>query len=53
MSPQPGVYYGPDEDDATKDLERFFLAGDFICGVGYGQSAKSGDVTDRDESTLT
>ncbi|KAI0701261.1 hypothetical protein C8T65DRAFT_741786 [Cerioporus squamosus] len=36
MSPQPGVYYGPDEDEYTKNLERFFIAGDFVCGVGYG-----------------
>ncbi|RPD64750.1 hypothetical protein L226DRAFT_607814 [Lentinus tigrinus ALCF2SS1-7] len=36
MSPQPGVYYGPDEDEYTKNLERFFVAGDFVCGVGYG-----------------
>ncbi|RDX50536.1 hypothetical protein OH76DRAFT_455853 [Lentinus brumalis] len=36
MSPQPGVYYGPDEDENTKDLERYFIAGDFVCGVGYG-----------------
>jgi len=32
MSP----YYGPDEDAATIFLERTFLAGDFVCGVGYG-----------------
>ena len=37
MSPQPGVYYGPDEDEYTKNLERFFVAGDFVCGVGYGE----------------
>ncbi|KAI0714648.1 hypothetical protein C8Q76DRAFT_618809 [Earliella scabrosa] len=36
MAPVPGEYYGPDEDEYTKNLERFFLAGDFICGVGYG-----------------
>ncbi|KAG6841579.1 hypothetical protein C0991_009614 [Blastosporella zonata] len=29
-------YYGPDEDAATIMLERMFLAGDFISGVGYG-----------------
>ncbi|RDX50535.1 hypothetical protein OH76DRAFT_455973 [Lentinus brumalis] len=29
-------YYGPDEDQATIDIERFFLAGDFVSGVGYG-----------------
>ncbi|KAG5653909.1 hypothetical protein H0H81_009501 [Sphagnurus paluster] len=29
-------YYGPEEDAATIFLERTFLAGDFICGVGYG-----------------
>ena len=29
-------YYGPDEDQATIEIERFFLAGDFISGVGYG-----------------
>ncbi|TFY73332.1 hypothetical protein EWM64_g10681 [Hericium alpestre] len=28
--------YGPDEPAATIDIERNFLAGDFICGVGYG-----------------
>lgn len=31
-------YYGPDEDAATIFLERTFIAGDFICGVGYGES---------------
>ncbi|TBU58182.1 hypothetical protein BD310DRAFT_851854 [Dichomitus squalens] len=36
MSPQPGVYYGPDEDDNTKWLERYFLAGDFVTGTGFG-----------------
>lgn len=30
-------YYGPDEDAATIMLERMFLAGDFISGVGYGE----------------
>ncbi|KAF5385154.1 hypothetical protein D9615_001082 [Tricholomella constricta] len=29
-------YYGPDEDPNTIMLERMFLAGDFISGVGYG-----------------
>ncbi|KZV66050.1 hypothetical protein PENSPDRAFT_585881 [Peniophora sp. CONT] len=29
-------YYGPDEDAATIFVERTFLAGDFICGLGYG-----------------
>ncbi|KAG6911288.1 hypothetical protein DXG01_002127 [Tephrocybe rancida] len=29
-------YYGPDEDAATIMLERMFVAGDFISGVGYG-----------------
>ncbi|KAF8079142.1 hypothetical protein FPV67DRAFT_98873 [Lyophyllum atratum] len=29
-------YYGPDEDATTILLERMFLAGDFISGVGYG-----------------
>lgn len=29
-------YYGR-EDPATLDIERYFLAGSFICGVGYGQ----------------
>ncbi|VDC04348.1 unnamed protein product [Peniophora sp. CBMAI 1063] len=29
-------YYGPDEDAATIFLERTFLAGDLICGLGYG-----------------
>ncbi|KAI0808156.1 hypothetical protein C8Q74DRAFT_116253 [Fomes fomentarius] len=29
-------YYGPLEDDHTINLERFFLAGDFVNGVGYG-----------------
>ncbi|KAM5533526.1 hypothetical protein V8D89_012805 [Ganoderma adspersum] len=36
MAPQPGVYYGPDEDETTKDLERYFIAGDFITGTGFG-----------------
>ncbi|KAH9934059.1 uncharacterized protein BXZ73DRAFT_89690 [Epithele typhae] len=36
MAPVPGVYYGPDEDENTINLERFFLAGDLVCGVGYG-----------------
>ena len=29
-------YYGPDEDENTINIERFFLAGDFVSGVGYG-----------------
>ncbi|KIK62289.1 hypothetical protein GYMLUDRAFT_164986 [Collybiopsis luxurians FD-317 M1] len=29
-------YYGPDEPEATIQLERFFLAGDVACGIGYG-----------------
>lgn len=34
MSPTP--YYGPDEDAHTIFLERTFMAGDFVCGTGYG-----------------
>ncbi|KAI0658354.1 hypothetical protein C8Q70DRAFT_1054946 [Cubamyces menziesii] len=34
MSSKP--YYGPQEDEYTKNLERFFVAGDFVAGVGYG-----------------
>lgn len=30
-------YYGPDESASTIFLERTFMAGDFICGVGYGK----------------
>ncbi|KAI9062691.1 hypothetical protein FKP32DRAFT_1612444 [Trametes sanguinea] len=29
-------YYGPEENEQTKNLERFFIAGDFVSGVGYG-----------------
>ncbi|RPD82718.1 hypothetical protein L226DRAFT_450718 [Lentinus tigrinus ALCF2SS1-7] len=29
-------YYGPDEDENTINIERFFVAGDFVSGVGYG-----------------
>ncbi|KAI0756150.1 hypothetical protein C8Q80DRAFT_1071327, partial [Daedaleopsis nitida] len=29
-------YYGPVEDEDSINLERFFLAGDFVSGVGYG-----------------
>ena len=29
-------YYGPDEPEDTINLERFFLAGDFVTGFGYG-----------------
>ena len=29
-------YYGPNEPQSTIELERFFLAGDFITGFGYG-----------------
>ena len=32
-------YYGPVEDEDTINLERFFLAGDFISGIGYGMFA--------------
>ncbi|KAI0080524.1 hypothetical protein K474DRAFT_1589725 [Panus rudis PR-1116 ss-1] len=32
----PSPYYGPDEDYSTILLERNFMAGDLICGVGYG-----------------
>lgn len=31
------VYYGPDEPEATILLERNFLAGDLICGFGFGK----------------
>ncbi|KAI0778961.1 hypothetical protein BD413DRAFT_513116 [Trametes elegans] len=34
MSEKP--YYGPHEDQATIEIERYFLAGDFVAGVGYG-----------------
>ncbi|OSD05325.1 hypothetical protein PYCCODRAFT_1465244 [Trametes coccinea BRFM310] len=34
LSLQP--YYGPREDPQLIDLERYFLAGDFVSGVGYG-----------------
>ena len=30
-------YYGPDEPEDTINLERFFLAGDFVTGFGYGE----------------
>ncbi|CAL1705416.1 unnamed protein product [Somion occarium] len=30
------VYYGPNEDENTILLERNFLAGDIVCGTGYG-----------------
>jgi hypothetical protein len=33
--------YRPDEDNVTLNLERFFLAGDFVSGVGYGKSFSS------------
>ncbi|TBU24626.1 hypothetical protein BD311DRAFT_790911 [Dichomitus squalens] len=36
MAPQRRVYYGPDEDENTIDLERYFVAGDFITGTGFG-----------------
>ncbi|TBU26636.1 hypothetical protein BD311DRAFT_789690 [Dichomitus squalens] len=29
-------YYGPHESEDDINLERFFLAGDFVSGVGYG-----------------
>ncbi len=29
-------YHGPNEDENTINIERFFLAGDFVSGVGYG-----------------
>ena len=32
-------YYGPHESEDDINLERFFLAGDFVSGVGYGQNA--------------
>ncbi|KAJ7125211.1 hypothetical protein C8R44DRAFT_619272 [Mycena epipterygia] len=32
MSP----YYGPDESESVIQLERNFLAGDVVCGTGYG-----------------
>lgn len=30
------TYYGPDEPSSDIELERFFLAGDCLTGVGYG-----------------
>jgi len=32
----PTPYYGPDEPEATIFLERTFIAGDLINGIGYG-----------------
>ncbi len=29
-------YYGPNEDEATILLERYLVAADFVCGVGFG-----------------
>ena len=40
------MYYGPDEPSETIFLERTFLGGDFICGVGYGKSPLS--INQRD-----
>ncbi|KAI8980558.1 hypothetical protein BD414DRAFT_516300 [Trametes punicea] len=34
MSSKP--YYGPEEDEHTINLERYFVAGDFVAGTGYG-----------------
>ena len=34
--PMSQPYYGPVEDKDTIDIERFFLAGDFVAGTGYG-----------------
>ena len=33
-------YYGPQEPEDTINLERFFLAGDFVTGFGYGTSCR-------------
>ena len=33
-------YYGPQEPEDTINLERFFLAGDFVTGFGYGGSSR-------------
>ncbi|KAJ7033382.1 hypothetical protein C8F04DRAFT_1104558, partial [Mycena alexandri] len=30
------IYYGPDEDHATIEYERNFMAGDVVVGTGYG-----------------
>jgi hypothetical protein len=30
-------YYGPDASPEEIFLERTFVAGDFVCGVGYGE----------------
>lgn len=30
------TYYGPDEPYETILLERYFMAGDLICGLGLG-----------------
>lgn len=30
------TYYGPDESNEEILLERYFVAGDVICGTGYG-----------------
>lgn len=38
MSEKP--YYGPHEDENTLNLERFFLAGDFVAGVAYGAQSR-------------
>ncbi|KAI0034801.1 hypothetical protein K488DRAFT_44707 [Vararia minispora EC-137] len=36
MTNNTNPYYGPDEDATTIFLERTFVAGDLLCGVGYG-----------------
>ena len=38
MAPNP---YAPDEDPSTIFLERTFIAGDFITGVGYGMHSST------------
>ena len=40
------TYYGPDESSETIFLERTFLAGDFVSGVGYGESLHCGSQLD-------
>ena len=37
MAPRSDLYYGPEEDAATVEIERFFIAGDFVAGTGFGE----------------
>jgi len=45
-------YYGPDESSYDIFLERTFLAGDFLCGLGYGEYYLHSNIFPKTEGNI-